>query len=432
MVVNIVASWFHNCVFSAAHIATRLSGVVIAGGLSCACHADLAPTTARSASTQDSSQVAQQGSSSADEVARPLDDQQITQQTQRLSLCADLTDSPDFTRCQKYAEVDRALDEGPVASAEQRLIELGGGGALEEQVQTHLPQQASELESIQRFVLARALLLRGSLSYGAGDENTALASRIFDDLANAAVNEQLHLRLTLERSRARLAQGQGEDALALIEPLSKLVPDDAEVQATFGIALLATGAIKRCVAPLKRALELDPKEPERHLVLGTARMLDGDLSAAERNFRGALAAAAKIEREPAQKTELLARAYGDLGAVLLVQGDAEGGRAHLRRALALMPRRATYLANLSYAELLLGDAKEAEVLAHKALAIDDQFVSGWLNLGLAQAKLRQFDAAQISFERAQQLDPSDPRPQANLLDLKQVRSDGAYPVHEKD
>src|SRR5690606_8066739 len=77
MVVNIVAFWFHNCVFSAAHLATRLSGVIIASGLSCGCHADVAPTPARSASAEDSSQVAQQASSSADEVAYPLDDQQI-------------------------------------------------------------------------------------------------------------------------------------------------------------------------------------------------------------------------------------------------------------------------------------------------------------------------------------------------------------------
>lgn len=352
-------------------------------------------------------------------------------QNDERGLCDGLAASPDAAECQKLAEADIKLNEGSVQGAEPLLVELGGGVDLDQQLQVALPRRATELEKIQRFVLARAILLRSSLSYGSGDENATRSLYAFDDLVKWGVSERLSERLTIERSRARLALGQGEEALRLIEALGTQLTGDAEVQATLGIALLATGEVKRSLVPLQRSLDLDPKEPERHLVLGTARMLDGDLDAAERNFRGALAAASKVDREPAHKVELLSRAYGDLGAVLLVKGDAEGGRVYLMRALGLMPRKATYLANLSYAEMLLGNPTEAEIVARKALAVDDQLVSAWINLGLAQVKLGKLDAAQVSFERAQHLDPSDPRPQENLLDLQQLR-DSNVDVSVKD
>jgi Flp pilus assembly protein TadD len=122
-----------------------------------------------------------------------------------------------------------------------------------------------------------------------------------------------------------------------------------------------------------------------------------------------------------------ARAHGDLGATLLIQGKIPEGKAHLLKAAHIAPERATYAANLSYAELLSKQPALAETWARKALELDVDLASAWLNLGLAQVALDQRKAARTSFEKAKELDPSDPRVENNLRDLDELEAESAPP-----
>jgi Flp pilus assembly protein TadD len=295
--------------------------------------------------------------------------------------------------CAPLVEIEDALDDGDIELATRLLA------ALPEGARASVRGEALLLE-------ARAGLESGSLAYGAGGKEASDALLMFEQAAPLLENADL---AQVERSRALLALGRGQEALSLLVNLAQRYPGDAEVNAALGIAYLSVGRATRSLEPLRRAVRLDPKQPERYLVLGTAQMLLGDLAQAERNFRAAVA----LDPDSA-------RAQGDLGATLLVRGQIAEGRAHLEKATQLDPEAATFTSNLSYAELLSQKPREAKLLAQRALELDPKLASGWLNLGLAEVQLGDLAAARRAFERAKELDPTDPRPQNNLSDLDEL------------
>lgn len=282
-------------------------------------------------------------------------------------------------------------------------------------------EDASAVDCWRGLTVARTLLQSSSLSFGQGDERSRVALGILERMKGGAVPPALIHRLELDMTRSYLALGDAERARPLAERLIERHPDDAEGQASLGIALLGLGRVEQSLRPLLRAQQLQPDEPERWLVLGTAQMLLSDAPAAERSFRAALSTSSGARTSTSSTEELLARCYGNLGAVLLVQGQAEQGRSYLDRALRLRPRQATFRANLAYAQYLLGNFAQAEAEAQRAIAADAQLIAAWLNLGLAQAQQQKFVEARHTFTHAQSIDPTDPRPSQSLADLEELR-----------
>lgn len=283
---------------------------------------------------------------------------------------------------------------------------------------TQLDSEASsyvpEVESARLIVQGRLLLEQNSLAYGAGGTSSERALELFEQAISLTRNHPkstIQNAARLQRARALLSLGRGQNAIPDLLVLVKLQPNSAEVNAALGIAYISVGRTASSLAPLERAVELDPQEAERFIVLGTARMLLGDLKQAERSFRGALALDGSS-----------ARAHGDLGTVLLVQGQIKQGREHLKRASQLEPTRATYSSNLSYAELLSSEPEAALKWANIAIKLDATLASAWLNLGLAQVALEDRGGARLSFEKARDLDRSDPRPINNLKDLDELEA----------
>lgn len=331
-----------------------------------------------------------------------------------------------LAECRLLGRVDTLLADDDPRGATKELTEFYGSPDLAVWAQEGLTlpgedgSVSKEIEYWRGLVVARCLLFSGSLSYGQGDDRTRSAGELLEHLLRSPAPPSLAQRAELDAVRARLSLGEGQAALKLAGGLAQRRPTEPEVQASLGVALLAVGRVEESIGPLERARELDPDEPERQLVLGTAQMLLGDTERAERSFRGALANATKNRRSPGAVEEILARCYGDLGAVLLLRGQAEQGRSYLQRALGLRPRQATYRVNLAYAHYLLGDFEEAEREARRATEADADLVSAWLNLGLAQASRGKFSEARSSFTHAQALDPEDPRPRQSLEDLAEA------------
>jgi len=254
--------------------------------------------------------------------------------------------------------------------------------------------------------LGRAAAQNESMSYGAGGDAATQARQHFQDALWRAPTSPV---VQLELARIELSLGHGETARTSLEALALGQPNDAELQAALGIARLSTGAVSESVGPLRRAQELDPRRIERYLTLGTAQMLNDRPEEAERTYRAAIALDSSSPD-----------AHGNLGALLLVLGRLTQARAHLERALVLAPKRATFVSNLSYLALLEGDFVRAQSEAERAIALDSGLGSAWLNLGLAQVRQKKYVDGKRSFQRAQTLDPTDPRPRDNLKELAEL------------
>jgi Flp pilus assembly protein TadD len=89
--------------------------------------------------------------------------------------------------------------------------------------------------------------------------------------------------------------------------------------------------------------------------------------------------------------------------------------------VGLAPDRATFLSNLGYAQHQLGDIAGAIVTYQRAIEKDPKLGSAWINLGSALVDQGKLDDAARAFRKAVELDPTDPRPKANLEDLAEIR-----------
>lgn len=373
--------------------------ILLAFSSACSPKPGTAPAVATSGGEPAEGDVATTGVAGGPVVRETSDEMKEQGAPRRLSpLCAQ--DSP---ICDSILRASKALDAGETEEAEAQLRAWR--------------DTDDALGSAVVLLRGRMRLESESLAYGEGGEAAREALVLFDSLANRAdLGTALRDHVRLQRARALLALGRGEEAMPLLESLSSRLRDDAEIQGAFGVACLAVGQVDRSLSPLARAARLEPKQLERHIVLGTARMLVGEYAQAEKSFRAAIALDSNS-----------ARAYGDLGTLLLLQGNIEGGRQYLQRASLLAPTKATYVANLAYAELLGKRPQAALEHARRAIELDENLASGWLNQGLAQAAQGDRAAARQSFEKAQSLDPSDPRPKNNLRDLDEIEAKEVSP-----
>jgi Flp pilus assembly protein TadD len=152
------------------------------------------------------------------------------------------------------------------------------------------------------------------------------------DLTKAPEAGNLWLELAgLERDRGDHAQ-----SAAALQQAEKFHPDQAQVQAEWGISMEAVGR----------------------------------LDDAERRYRAA------IEREPLQPL-----ANAQLGTLLARRGDAKTAREHFKIALVGMPNVAALHANYATASYGLGDLDTAKRHYVQALTIDPDHFSACFLLG---------------------------------------------------
>lgn len=155
-------------------------------------------------------------------------------------------------------------------------------------------------------------------------------------------------------------QMQGKDALRALQKAAEFLPDDAEAQNNYGLALQDIGQHESAVASYRRALTIDPKNAEVHNNLGTALQDLGQLDAAVNSYRFAL----KLKPDYAE-------AYNNLG--------------------------------IAFQELRRHD--DAVASYHRALEINPDYAEAHCNLGVALASLGQLDDAIACYRRALEIKP---------------------------
>jgi len=100
-----------------------------------------------------------------------------------------------------------------------------------------------------------------------------------------------------------------------------------------------------------------------------------------------------------------ARARGNYGKALMVDGKFEWAVSELNRALQIDPCFVTAFSNLGVAHAAMGRYDEAIMNFEKAIRFKPEFPEAYYNLGLTWAKKGDFSQARIAFEKALDLEP---------------------------
>lgn len=217
-----------------------------------------------------------------------------------------------------------------------------------------------------------------------------------------------------------LAAGRAAAALPLLEPLASAAPDDADLQALYGTALVRMGRLEDGEAALRRALQLEPDQAlatrslalldQQRQLTGEAEIVFGEEAGAA--FQQGLyaldvedyaAAAQAFARSREIEENALAAFYH--GYARQLQGETRAAIADYEVALQAFPESDIVLNNLGYAQLELGRFDLALDYLRRAVASNPSNARAHLNLGLVRFATGQYDSAIASFEEAARLDP---------------------------
>ncbi|TQC97447.1 type IV pilus biogenesis/stability protein PilW [Moraxellaceae bacterium AER2_44_116] len=187
----------------------------------------------------------------------------------------------------------------------------------------------------------------------------------------------------------------------------------ARARVAIAAEYIQTNRPELALQSLQRALELDPKSPEAHNVMGVLLEKDDDFIKAEQNYRKALSLKAEYPQARNNYGVLLYRlkrykeameqfsiAAADLsyerreialeyvGKIALLLGDTAKAKATFERALKLNPRLPTpalELATFAFDEQNIMDANRYYQRYLRALETESQSARGlWLGIRLAR------------------------------------------------
>ena len=159
-------------------------------------------------------------------------------------------------------------------------------------------------------------------------------------------------------SSALLRQGRSEQALPPLRRALDLSPREAGLHNNLGLALLGLGRTDEAMMSFTRALEISPAAVSAHNHLGNALESVGRLEEAAARYE------ASLDVSPDQPHTLY-----NLANTLYALGRPEEALVRYRAALALSPDYAYALANCGVALASLGRSAEAEDCARRALRL---------------------------------------------------------------
>jgi Tfp pilus assembly protein PilF len=261
------------------------------------------------------------------------------------------------------------------------------------------------------------------------DELAALAPRFSDAIARSPQLAQL--------LRNCAALNQWTAAIAIAKRMLDAAPDHAEAGALLAQAevALARGAgvgrndpcpcgsgkrYKACHGALGAA-PVAPPSPDALVAQAIDAHKRGDLDAAERGYRAALAA------DPHH-----AHALHYLGVAAWQRGRPEDALPQLEAAARAVPHEPEFHNNLGLVLAALDRYGEAAAVHRRALALAPAHAGAWNNLGLALHAAQDLDGAVDAFRRALalQADFAQARWNLSLALLAAGRYEEAWPAYE--
>ena len=202
---------------------------------------------------------------------------------------------------------------------------------------------AAPIETAERIDAASQFIAEGRFA----EAETLVRSILEREPANAdAINTLASIALS---------RRDGKRAYEILAPACTAYPDHPRLLANLGLAHMMLERPQEAVACLERAVALSPREVEFRLSLAQYLVAAGDAPRALTELDAAL-------REGPDNVGALAR----LGVIAMGDGDWPRAEAAWRRAVALDPKNADTLHNLSVLCASTNRPEEATILAERA------------------------------------------------------------------
>jgi len=159
-----------------------------------------------------------------------------------------------------------------------------------------------------------------------------------------------NLKATMLLADCDLRQGQNKDAIDLLKPMHRALPEDMGITYLLGMSLLRDGQIAEGQVVIDQIMSKGDS-PEVHLLLGTAKMSAHEYSEALPDFQKA------VEMNPD-----LPGAWAYYGQALFVTGNIEASRKAFLKALERDPT--DFQANLNIGAMLRLDQEYEKAMPY--------------------------------------------------------------------
>ena len=219
------------------------------------------------------------------------------------------------------------------------------------------------------------------------------------------------------RAAAASALGDRAEAAILLAQLVALIPAHPVIQANFG-ALLGPSS-PMALAPLQRAVQLDPNDAAAHVNFAIALAMGTNRQAAIKTFAVAAILAPG-----------LAEVWFNLGSHQKIDLCFARALNHLRRAIWLKPTHFEARSLLAPCLSALGDHKAAIEILQKLIADYPLSALTFSNLGDIYQAAQKYDQALWAYDQAIQLDPNHGRTRYNRACLLLALGDFANGFRE--
>ncbi|WP_404376821.1 type IV pilus biogenesis/stability protein PilW [Vreelandella aquamarina] len=200
------------------------------------------------------------------------------------------------------------------------------------------------------------------------------------------------------------------------QEVSEASPEAVEAYTQLGVAYLERANLPRALNALDRALELDPRHPEALQALALVYQQQGESDLANRYFQQALNAAPSFTR-----------ARNNYAAFLYDQAQFAQACEQLEMASqdAQYANRAQLFTNLGQCYLALDDVAKARERLQRAQSIDPRNPRGYLMLAELEVSQGNYDQAWAPLQNYLQLAGPDPVALELAIDVALARGDNA-------
>ncbi|HSA94030.1 MAG TPA: tetratricopeptide repeat protein [Terriglobales bacterium] len=235
-------------------------------------------------------------------------------------------------------------------------------------------------------------------------------------------------QVLIQRGLAALEAGQLEAAEAAFQQARDLQPQKAAANYQLGEVYSRRGQTELAITHFRRAIQLEPSEPESYLRLATLELQLRRFHDAEQTLHALLRRRAKYpvayfmlgrvaaetddyalaEKQLREYVRLRpgdAKGLGELGMVLLRAEKTQEGEALSKRALAIDPNLGLVHYNLGLSYELRGDHSRSKSHLIAAVRLLPTNADAHYQLGIVLLRLGQLEDAETTLRKALELSP---------------------------